>query len=134
VRSELAGKKILLVEDSPVVSDFGEEVLAELGCEVVGPAANLASARELAETAEIDAAIVDVRIRGDKSFGICDLLDSRGIPFVLTSGYADWPVPDKWEQVPQLPKPYKLEDVEAVLVKVFERQASISSGHLHPQS
>lgn len=119
MRSELAGKKILFVEDSPVVSAFGEDVLAELGCTVVGPAANLASARELAESAEMDGAIVDVRIRGDKSFGICDILDSRGVPFILTSGYADWPVPEKWEAVPQMPKPYKLEDVEAVLVKLF---------------
>lgn len=119
MRSELAGKKILLVEDSPVVSAFAEEVLDELGCVVVGPAANLASARELAESAEIDAAIVDVRIRGDKSFGICDILDSRNVPFVLTSGYADWPVPEKWEDVSQMPKPYKFEDVEAVLMKLF---------------
>ena len=119
MRSELAGKKILLVEDSPVVSAFGEEVLDELGCVTVGPAANLASARELADSAEMDAAIVDVRIRGDKSFGICDILDSRNIPFALTSGYADWPVPEKWENVPQMPKPYKLEDVEAVLLKLF---------------
>ncbi|MEO6313042.1 MAG: response regulator [Sphingomicrobium sp.] len=126
----LAGKKILLVEDSPVVSDIAEEVLGELGCVVVGPAANLATGRELASEAEIDAAIVDVRIRGDKSFGICDLLDDRGVPFILTSGYADWPVPEKWENVPQLPKPYKLEDVEAVLKSLFapkpqtEREAS----------
>lgn len=119
MRSELSGKKIFLVEDSPVVSNFGEEVLDELGCVVVGPAANLASARELAESADMDAAIVDVRIRGDKSFGICDILDTRGVPFVLTSGYADWPVPEKWERVPQMPKPYKLEDVEAVLIKLF---------------
>lgn len=124
MHSELDGRKILLVEDSPVVSSFGEDVLDELGCTVVGPAANLASARELAETAEMDAAIVDVRIRGDKSFGICEILDNRGVPFVLTSGYADWPVPEKWEHVPQMPKPYKLEDVEAVLMKVFQDKAT----------
>lgn len=122
MRSELSGKKILLVEDSPVVSTFGEEVLEELGCEVVGPAASLFAARELAEGAEMDAAIVDVRIRGDKSFGICDILDSRGVPFALTSGYADWPVPEKWEHVPQMPKPYKIEDVEAVLVQLLGRE------------
>lgn len=126
MRSELSGKKILLVEDSPVVSTFGEEVLEELGCVVVGPAASLFAARELAEGAEIDAAIVDVRIRGDKSFGICDILDGRGVPFVLTSGYADWPVPEKWAEVPQMPKPYKLEDVEAVLLKLFAGSGAVA--------
>jgi hypothetical protein len=30
-------------------------------------------------------------------------------------------VPEKWDHVPQMPKPYKLEDVEAVLLKIFGR-------------
>jgi hypothetical protein len=62
-----------------------------------------------------DAAIVDLRIRGDKSFAICEILDSRGIPFILTSGYADWTMPDEWQDRAQLPKPYTLEDVEQAL-------------------
>ena len=119
MREALQGRKILLVEDSPVVSDFAQEVLNELGCEVVGPAANMASARELAQDAEIDGAIVDLRIRGDKSFPICDILASRGVPFVLTSGYADWTMPEALKERPQLPKPYTIGDVEAALGKLF---------------
>jgi DNA-binding NtrC family response regulator len=116
----LQGRKILLVEDSPVVSDFAQEALTELGCEVVGPAANMASARELAQDAEIDGAIVDLRIRGDKSFPICDILASRGVPFVLTSGYADWTMPEALKERPQLPKPYTIGDVEEALGKLFD--------------
>jgi DNA-binding NtrC family response regulator len=115
----LQGRKILLVEDSPVVSDFAQEALTELGCEVVGPAANMASARELAQEAEIDGAIVDLRIRGDKSFPICEILAARGVPFVLTSGYADWTMPEALKERPQLPKPYTIGDVEAALGKLF---------------
>ena len=115
----LKGRRILLVEDSPVVSDFARDALEELGCETVGPAANLASARELATEADIDGAIVDLRIRGDKSFGICDILASRGVPFVLTSGYADWTIPDALKEWPQLPKPYTVDDIEAALGKLF---------------
>ena len=118
--NELTGRRILLVEDSPVVSDFAGEALRELGCEVVGPAANMATARELAQEGEFDAAIVDLRIRGDKSFPICDILASRGIPFVLTSGYADWSMPEKLRGRPQLPKPYTLGDVEAALQRLFQ--------------
>ena len=116
---KLAGRRILLVEDSPVVSDFAGEVLRELGCEVVGPATNMASARELAQRSAADAAIVDLHIRGDKSFPICEILASRGIPFVLTSGYADWSVPEKLQGRPRLPKPYTLGDVESALRKLF---------------
>ena len=46
--ARLKGRRILVVEDSPVVGPFTAELLADLGCEVVGPAPNMAAARELA--------------------------------------------------------------------------------------
>ena len=111
----LEGRRILVVEDSPVVLAFAVEALEELGCVVVGPAQNMAVARTLAETADCDAGLIDIRIRGEKSFSICDILAARGIPFVLTSGYADWPIPERWQDSLQVPKPFKLEDLEAAL-------------------
>jgi CheY-like chemotaxis protein len=69
--SVLAGKRILVVEDSPVVADVTEQILQRLGCIPVGPAPNMAFARELAEHDSIDAAIVDIRIR--RREGLCHL-------------------------------------------------------------
>ena len=117
--TQLQGKRILLVEDSPVVAPFTAELLDELGCEMVGPAPNMATARELVENEQFDAALMDVRIRGDRSFAICDMLDERGIPFAFTSGYADWQLPDKWQDVPRLHKPYTLDQVEEALNQFF---------------
>ncbi|HVL78094.1 MAG TPA: response regulator [Sphingomicrobium sp.] len=117
--SELAGRRILLVEDSPVVAELAQEMLEELGCIVVGPAGNLATARILAETEAIDAGLIDVRIRGDKSFAICDILAARRLPFILTSGYADWAVAEKWRDSARLPKPYALPDLERALVELL---------------
>ena len=111
----LAGRRILVVEDSPVVAPFAVDVLEDLGCEVLGPAPNLAAARELAESGGFDAALMDVRIRGDRSFPICDMLDAKGIPFVFTSGYADWQLPDKWQERPRLQKPYTIDQVREAL-------------------
>ena len=117
--ADLKGRRILLVEDSPVVSNFAVSMLEDLGCQVVGPAPNMAVARELASSEPIEAAIVDIRIRGEKAFPICDILHARGIPFVLTSGYADWPTPAKWRDCTQLPKPYKLADIELALAELL---------------
>jgi CheY-like chemotaxis protein len=117
----LKGRRILVVEDSPVVGPFTAELLADLGCDVVGPAPNMAAARELVESGErIDAAMMDVHIRGDVVFALCDLLEARGVPFVLTSGYADWQMPDKWEDRPRLQKPYTINDVEQALAKLID--------------
>jgi len=115
----LAGQRILLVEDSPVVGPFTADLLGDLGCEVVGPAPTMAAARELVDDADFDAALMDIHIRGERVFPLCDLLDAKGIPFVLTSGYADWQMPDKWDDRPRLQKPYTLNDVARALRAVL---------------
>jgi len=121
-KTQLQGRRILIIEDSPVVAPFTVEVLEELGCEVAGIAPNLASAREYIEKADFDAALVDIHIRGERVFNLCDILEARGIPFVLTSGYAASETPDKWQGVPRLQKPYTFEQVQRVLEDLFERQ------------
>lgn len=107
--------RILVVEDSPVVAPFTADILSELGCKVVGPAPNMAAARALVENGEFDAALMDVHIRGERVFPLCEVLKARDVPFVLTSGYADWTMPQKWQDRPRLQKPYKLEQVEEAL-------------------
>lgn len=117
----LTGRRILVVEDSPVVGPFTAELLAELGCEVVGPAPNMAAAREIVEGDEpIDAAMMDVHIRGERVFPLCEVLAAKGVPFLLTSGYADWQMPDKWEDRPRLLKPYTIDQVEKALTKLVD--------------
>jgi len=111
----LAGRRILLVEDSPVVGPFTVDLLGDLGCEVVGPAPNMSTARELVDGEQFDAAILDIHIRGEVVFPLLDALDERGVPFLLTSGYADWTMPEKWQQRPRLQKPYTIGDIEQAL-------------------
>src|SRR4029078_101261 len=118
--ARLKGRRILVVEDSPVVGPFTAELLTDLGCEVVGPPPNMAAARELAESdAIIDAAMMDIHIRGERVFSLCEVLAARGVPFVLTSGYADWQMPDKWEECPRLQKPYTIDQVEEALPQLI---------------
>jgi CheY-like chemotaxis protein len=116
----LAGRRILIIEDSPVVGPFTADLLADLGCEVVGPAPNMAAARELVEEGGFDGALMDIHIRGERVFPLCEMLESMGVPFVLTSGYADWTMPEKWDDRPRLQKPYTIEQVEAALSGLFQ--------------
>ena len=118
--ADLRGRRILVIEDSPVVAPFAAELLEEVGFTVVGPAPTLAAARELIENASFDGALLDVHIRGERIFPICEVLASKGVPFVLTSGYADWSMPEKWQDRPRLQKPYKLEDVQHAFEELFE--------------
>ena len=106
---KLMGLRVLLVEDSPVVAIATEGMLGDLGCVTVGPAGNMATALELAEKCEFDAAIIDINIRGTKTFSLLKILDRRQIPYLISSGYADWTMPDELTDRPRLPKPFGAE-------------------------
>ena len=75
----------------------------------------MAAARTLVEAGGFDAALMDVHIRGERVFPLCEILSSKGIPFVFTSGYADWTMPEQWRDRPRLNKPYTIKQVEGSL-------------------
>ena len=102
----LAGKRILIVEDSPLIAVSSDEMIRGFGCSVVGPAQTMADALELARMATIDVATVDLNIRGGKAFPLLRILRQRNIPFLITSGYANWSMPEEWASDPRLAKPY----------------------------
>ena len=119
VSAGLDGRRILLVEDSPVLGPFTADLLEDLGCRVIGPAPNMAAARELVDAADFDAALMDIHIRGERVFPLCEALEAKGVPFILTSGYADWTMPDQWRDRPRLQKPYTLEQVAEELSRIL---------------
>jgi len=104
-----------VVEDSPVVAPFTADVLDDLGCDVIGPAPTMAAARKLVDGERFDAAILDVHIRGERVFPLCEVLAARDVPFMLTSGYGDWQMPERWQDRPRLQKPYTIDQVEEAL-------------------
>ncbi len=116
---DLTGRRILVVEDSPMIATVLDDMLRDLGCMVVGPVGNVAIAVELAGRETIDAAIIDVNIRGGKAFPLLAILNRRDIPFMLASGYANWAMPDEWADRPRLPKPYKPETLRDRLAEIL---------------
>jgi DNA-binding response OmpR family regulator len=106
------------------VGPFTVDILEDLGCSPVGPAPTMAIAREAIESEQFDAAIMDVHIRGERVFPLCDLLAERGIPFLLTSGYADWQMPAEWQARPRLQKPYTFEQLRDALIAVLRSASS----------
>ena len=85
-----AGLRVLVVEDEMLIAVLIEEMLQGLGCHVVGPVSRLDAALRLAHEEPLDAAILDVRIRGGQVYPVAEELLPRNIPFVLASGYGDW--------------------------------------------
>ena len=106
--NSLSGQRVLLVEDDMLIAITIEEVLNELGCLVVGPASRLDHALQLATDEALDAAILDVTIRGGQVFPVAERLRARGIPFILASGYGDWALPARLQGLRRLTKPFTI--------------------------
>ena len=102
------GRKVLVVEDEVIIAMVIEDTLLELGVEIVGPVESLDAALRLAREASIDAAVLDVNIRGGNSYPVADVLDERGIPFVLCSGHGDLALGERHRHRPRLTKPYSM--------------------------
>ncbi len=103
----LRGKRILVVEDNALVASSVSLLLHVGGMLPVGPAGRLPHALELAERAEIDAAVLDVDIHGAPVWPVADMLDRRGIALLLATGYAPNLVPPtRFADRVVLTKPY----------------------------
>ena len=123
VQRGLHGKRILLIEDEPLVSMELEGELAAAGCGVIGPAATLEHARTLVEEGKYDAALVDVNLKGQPVDELAALLTEKNCPFAFVTGYGRDALPEAFRGVAVLAKPFS----SAQLLATAE-------GLLHPSS
>ena len=107
--------RVLVVEDEAMVAMMLEDMLDDLGCRVVGPAASLAAGLELARSAPLDAAVLDVNLAGEKVFPIADALSERGVPFVYATGYGRAGLREEDTARPVVQKPYSTQDLARTL-------------------
>lgn len=98
--------RVLLVEDESMVAMLIEDMVADLGWEVVAVATRVEEALEIAATKPFDFAILDVNLAGTKSFPVAEALRARRIPFVFATGYGSAAVENLYRGTPTLQKPF----------------------------
>ncbi len=103
--STLAGLRVLIVEDEPIVAMMLEDMLVELSCVVVGVASTLAQGLALAGIGDFDAAVLDININGERSDPIAATLDRAGLPYIFATGYGSAGLPVGVRK-PVIQKPY----------------------------
>jgi CheY-like chemotaxis protein len=86
-RDRLSRLKVLVVEDEPLVAMALEDLLADSGCTVIGPASSLKQGMRLIEKEAVDGAVLDINLRGEFVFPLADALAAQSIPFVYVTGY-----------------------------------------------
>jgi len=118
----LGPRRILVIEDEPLISMMLEDFLDALGREVSGVADSVSGALAQLGQCEVDAAILDVNLRGgEKSWPVAAALHQAGIPFVLATGGLDDTVAEEYRDRPVLSKPFTMAAVEKALEALVGR-------------
>lgn len=84
-------KRILIVEDEPMIAQDIKEFLEEGVYEVVGIAYNGKTAKHLLKRAEADAVILDIRLKGELSgIDVARFINSQlHVPFIFLTSHSD---------------------------------------------
>lgn len=112
----MSGERILIVEDEHMVAESLRRALSACGAVVVAMAPSVEQALAIiADTPEIDGALLDINLRGVRAFAVAEALMARGIPFVFATGYSTPVIPEEFRQVPVLKKPFDPEEILTIL-------------------
>lgn len=79
--------RILVVEDEQIVAMSLEMMLEDEGFEVSGIAQTVKEALEMFDEGSFEAVVLDVNLHGILYSDLAALLQQRGIPFIVVTGY-----------------------------------------------
>ncbi len=112
---DLAGRRILVIEDEPLLALEIAGTLAAAGIEVLGPAGTIEEALRLVESATPDGALVDANLHGAPVQEIAAALTRQQVPFSFVTGYGRESLPRAFRGAVMVAKPFTPEQLlEAV--------------------
>ena len=121
---ETRALRILIVEDEILVAMNLEDMLGELGHNVVSIATRITQASALASSSEIDLAILDLNLSGVLSFPVADMLRQRRIPFMFATGYGSQGMTENYRDEVVMVKPYGLHELQSAIKNVISVPAA----------
>jgi len=112
--------RVLVMEDNWLIAEAIADSLRQAGVAVVGPVADTSRGMALARAAEIDGAVLDIKLADGHCFGAATILRLRGVPFVFLSGYQDADlIPYVFRTAKRLQKLQDLRDLPAIVQETF---------------
>lgn len=118
----LGGCRVLVVEDEYIVAQDICGHLEAAGAEIIGPMASIAKALAIiAASPRIDAALLDVNVRGEKIFPVADALASRHVPIVFTTGYDRSALPEHYRNTLRCEKPVNMAEMIQTIARAMNQ-------------
>lgn len=122
VISELAGLRVLVVEDEYMVADDICTTLEGFGCHVVGPVGRIDQALDLVRRGSLDGALLDANLNGESSAPIAVALGQASVPFAVVTGYGGLALASEaLNNAPRLSKPWVENELKATMISTFEK-------------
>ena len=110
---ELAGLRVLVIEDESLIGMLVGDLLDQLGCQMIGMVSGVDRALEMTAHVKIDLVLLDVDLGGEPSYPVAEALQARGIPFVFMTGLGGLEPP--WRGRPVIQKPFELAQFRSVI-------------------
>jgi len=95
--------RVLVVEDDFILASGLRAELIRMDAEVVGPFGDIHEA--IQHIGNIDAAILDVRVREETAFPIADCLLNSRTPFLFYTAFAKTDIPGRFGNIERFSKP-----------------------------
>ena|SRR5579864_6159615 len=108
-------RRVLVVEDEALIAMYVEDVISKFGYSVAGVVTNVDEALAFIEKHAIDAAVLDINLKGNLVFPFADALMRRGIPFVFASSYGEGGIPARYRVGPVVQKPFAPSELRRAL-------------------
>lgn len=108
-------RKVLIIEDEPLIAMLLEDMLNELGFDADTSGGRLASAMEAAAATQWRCVILDVSLGDEETYPVADALMARDIPFIFATGYGRDGLRPGYRDTPVLQKPFLIDDLEVAL-------------------
>jgi DNA-binding LytR/AlgR family response regulator len=122
--SRLVGCRVLVLEDEFFLASDLEKALRAGGAEVIGPFADLESARHQVAQGGFDVAVIDINLRDQTTYVIADELRSANIPLLFATGYSEEAIPARFHDIRRWEKPYELEMLVEDVAKLCQLAAA----------
>jgi PAS domain S-box-containing protein len=123
-KAEIAGLKVLIVEDASLLALELEAALREAGAEVLGPAGSVEEAIGLMDQ-PFDVVLLDANLNGQSAGPVAAALARLGRPFILATGHADAAALVAEPPAATVRKPYNVRQIALAL--------AAAAGRLPPQ-
>lgn len=116
------GRRILLVEDEPLVAMMMTQMIGDMGGEVIGPFGTLRDAIAGLPEAGLDAAVLDVNVGGELVYPLAERLARDGTPLMFLTGYDSKSVDRRFVTARVLTKPIEEAELASALASLLEEK------------